>query len=335
MDLPIQERTLAANLEEDVEDEEAREEMVPNFVGTDPIAYNCIWEEGDYDVCLNMLSLLETVLCFNKWLKMDSYWKSDNGNEANGEMNKATESIRIMMDAIRHFAPRLSEKGKLLQNGWCIPKLHNLTHIPQQITHFSPAKYCDVETGERNHKFIIKNNALTAQKRGHGVFIWQLAQRIWESQTLDIIASMMDLQLETVTECLKDGRVPYAVEMKTPHLPDEEVDVSEEIVLGHTNSRFLIEVDSQRLFGDETTVDSLHEEMERVDPPIEEVCYSLQMSSDLREAFSERVLERVPGKGIQEHPLEELPEPIVGHDHPLFGLPNVSVIFHSKKPSMD
>ena len=96
----------------------------------DPVAYASIWDEGEREPYLDFLLLFETILCFNSWTRMDRFWDSDPRSPAAKETaRRSVESVKIMMDGIRRYAPRLDKKGKLMCNGWMIPKYHNLVHI--------------------------------------------------------------------------------------------------------------------------------------------------------------------------------------------------------------
>ena len=79
------------------------------------------------------------------------------------------------MDGIHHVAPRIGKGGQALGNGWKIPNLYLLLHIPCQISNFGPHKSSDVEAEESNHKDLVKKNAITTQKWSGGVFLKQLS----------------------------------------------------------------------------------------------------------------------------------------------------------------
>jgi hypothetical protein len=185
----------------------------------DPIDWTSTWSTEDYPVFMNFLSLFENLLTFFLWLKQDTFWPTGNGVVAQKEMKRATEAVKILMDGVRRIAPRLSKKGQILASGWCIPKFHNLAHIVTQINRFGPPKFWDVEHGESLHKPIIKENALTCQKRGGGVFLDQLSQRMWGMQTLWMMTSWLGIGKSDI-EDLKKGKVPLTV-------PGEITDIEE------------------------------------------------------------------------------------------------------------
>ena len=96
----------------------------------DPVAYASVWDVGDREPYIDLLFLFETLLCFNSWVRVDSFWESNpESPEAKATSTASLESVRIMMDGIRRYAPMLDKKGKLMTNGWMIPKFHNLVHI--------------------------------------------------------------------------------------------------------------------------------------------------------------------------------------------------------------
>jgi hypothetical protein len=141
------------------------------------------------------------------------------------------------MDGIRKIAPRLSKEGKLLMSGWNIPKFHMLVHLISQIQQFGPPVFWDVEAGESNHKFTVKNNAVTCQKRGGGVFLRQLSLRMWANQTLWLMCSWIGVNRKD-TDVLVEGRCPGVfvndqVSCSGNQLDDDQAQWE----VGHTNTR--------------------------------------------------------------------------------------------------
>ena len=180
----------------------------------DPVAYASIWDEGEREPYIDFLHLFETILCFNSWTRMDRIWESNPRSPVAREMaEKSVKSVQIMMDGIRLYAPRLDKKGKLMCNGWMIPKYHNLLHIIRQISNFGPVNIVDTEFEESNHKEIIKLNAKTVQKRGKGVFNSQLGDNIWQMQAWDILCKISGIGRHDV-ELLKNGQSPAKVVKK-------------------------------------------------------------------------------------------------------------------------
>jgi hypothetical protein len=226
---------LGANLLEDTADEVARDEM--QFQLDDPAQYTSIWEAEDYSVYLNMLSLFENVLTFYRWLRLPFFWSSLDAAAAERSCQTALTSVQVLMDGIRMISPRLSKEGKLLLAGWNIPKFHMLVHLISQIQQFGPPVFWDVEAGESNHKFIVKNNAVTCQKRGGGVFLRQLTLRMWANQTLWLMCSWLGVDPQD-TATLVQGRCPnvFVADNKPDNGPEDE---SEKplLVVGHTNTR--------------------------------------------------------------------------------------------------
>jgi hypothetical protein len=127
-----------------------------------------------------------------------------------------------------------------LASGWCIPKFHNLSHIVTQIWRFGPPKFWDVEHGESNHKFIVKEHAVTCQKRGGGVFLDQLSQRIWGMQTFWLMMTWLNIDNEEI-EDLKKGKVPGEVCID-PNKNSEVQGVEKDIRVGKTNVRITVTV---------------------------------------------------------------------------------------------
>jgi hypothetical protein len=70
-----------------------------------------------------------------------------------------------------------------------------------------------VEHVKTNHKFIVKENVVTCHKRGCGMFLVQLSQRIWAMQTRWLIVSWLDVSDKYIDE-LKKGKVPPLLKSK-------------------------------------------------------------------------------------------------------------------------
>ena len=250
----------------------------------DPIDWTSTWTTTDYPVFMNFLSLFENLLTFFVWLKQDIFWPTGDNAEAEKEMNKAEEAVKILMDGIRRIAPRLSKKGQILASGWCIPKFHNLSHIITQIRRFGPPKFWDVEHGESNHKYIVKEHAQTCQKRGGGVFLEQLSQRMWGMQTLWLMTSWLGINKLDIKD-MRKGKVPDTVfedknrpvEGATPSLP-------ERTRVAKTNVRLTVTI---------TSISQEDKTGERVLLPLDENCLpppvsELQLPPDLLNQIRKR-----------------------------------------------
>ena len=204
------------------EDEEDLNEARESFFADDPVAYQSIWDNGEGEPCLDFLELFKCLLTFNSWVRMDCFWESDfESTTGQAKKARALESVRRMMDKIRRHAPRLDKKGKILSNGWRIPKFHNLVHIVQQVSNFGPVMGIDVEAEESNHKEIVKQNAKTVQKRGDGIFTAQLGHGIWWMQKLEFFRQAAGIGPTEIDE-LKQGMSPYDCQLRREQQPIQD-----------------------------------------------------------------------------------------------------------------
>ena len=198
--------------------------------------YTSIWQAEDYSVFLNMLSLFENVLTFYRWLRRPYFWSMQDDTAAKKSCQAALQAVQVLMDGIRTISPRLSKDGKLLLAGWNIPKFHMLLHLISQIQQFGPPVFWDVEAGESNHKFIVKNNAVTCQKRGGGVFLRQLSLRMWAQQTLWMMCSWLGVDRNDTAK-LVQGRCPEVfVDNCTGRKGDDQDNNQPILIDGHTNT---------------------------------------------------------------------------------------------------
>ncbi|MGH3054650.1 MAG: hypothetical protein ACRDL7_06690, partial [Gaiellaceae bacterium] len=117
----------------------------------------------------------EMLLGFLEWLSSPTgYWKLG-----------AAKFERRATKMIQHVITEISTNfQRPPPNGWNLPKMHKLLHIPSMIVMFgSPANY-DSASCERMHKDIAKKPGRLAQKR-HETFVTQSAQQLAERHLLD------------------------------------------------------------------------------------------------------------------------------------------------------
>ena len=100
-----------------------------------------------------------------------------------------------------------------------------LVHLIAQIQQFGPPVFWDVQAGESTHKFTVKNNAVTCQKRGGGVFLRQLSLHMWANQTLWLMCSWIGVNRKD-TALLVQGRCPaiFVDDQMSDNGNDEEDD---------------------------------------------------------------------------------------------------------------
>jgi len=89
-----------------------------------------------------MLYVLELMLCYWAWLKMDTYWAL-NDAEAFHDVQQA---IEMLLREIIELIPRTTG------NGWEIAKIHEQLHIAFNIILFGAHR--NVHTGPTEHNHI-------------------------------------------------------------------------------------------------------------------------------------------------------------------------------------
>jgi hypothetical protein len=83
-------------------------------------------------------------------------------------------SIRIMLHRLKLTFP--CNEG----NGWKLQKLHELLHLPIDVTNFGSPKNFDTGIMENRLIHVGKRNAKLTQRRGPKIFTEQLGNRIYE-----------------------------------------------------------------------------------------------------------------------------------------------------------
>ena len=131
---------------------------------------------------VQVLELFECLLCFDTWCKKAEYWTMADWA---AEQQTALNAIRYMLSLLFVALPRT--KG----NGWALSKMHDILHVPNDITRFgSPWNY---NTGfcEHNHKYQAKIPGRKAAKR-HATFTKSVAKNIVDAHALNLFTQLID-----------------------------------------------------------------------------------------------------------------------------------------------
>ena len=124
--------------------------------------------------------LLQWQLCFHAWYKRGHPFTNWFSTEGVGQLCMFTEamaSTRRMLTEITAQLPR--SEG----DGWQLQKLHELLHIPHDMSWFGSPQNFDAGPGERSLKTFAKKPAKTAQK-SRQQFLEQVGQRVHTAQVL-------------------------------------------------------------------------------------------------------------------------------------------------------
>ena len=138
-------------------------------------------EEDDIEEMLRPCSandftqLAEALLCFHAWYKLGIVRRTESG-KADKDMIHA--SVQKMLAMVRYYTPR--KRG----NGWKIQKFHDILHLAADIERFGCPSNYDAGPQESGLKKWAKIPAQTSQKRGHDVFLRQVAARVYERQCI-------------------------------------------------------------------------------------------------------------------------------------------------------
>jgi hypothetical protein len=111
--------------------------------------------------------VLEMLLCYWAWLKLDTFWDRSNVEQ----YESVKDAVSTLLGELISCVPR--ETG----NGWDIPKIHEQLHIPCYIQMFGAHRNLHTGPAENNHIALSKKPAARTQKRSH-VFDWQVSNRL-------------------------------------------------------------------------------------------------------------------------------------------------------------
>ena len=127
----------------------------------------------------DILQVFEALLCFDEWLRKDSYWPQ-HGSEV--KMANISRSIAKLMHMSKKYIPTSKSTA------WNYPKFHELTHIVDDMMRFgAPQNFC----AQRPESLLIvaaKQPGRRAQKRHKGVvYELQAAQRLCYSLMINTV----------------------------------------------------------------------------------------------------------------------------------------------------
>jgi hypothetical protein len=136
----------------------------------------------------DILQVLEAMLCFDKWLRKDTYWA-----DHNAEVTKAivSRSIAKLIHSSKKYIPTSKTTA------WNYPKFHEFMHIVDDMSRFGvPQNFC-AQRPESLPIIAAKQPGRHAQKRYKGVvYDLQAAQRLCYSLTI-----------KTVHDCIQNGNL--------------------------------------------------------------------------------------------------------------------------------
>ena len=144
----------------------------------------------------DVLSVFETILCFDAWINQNTFWSYDD-NAA--YKHSATQSIQKLMKQIKKWLPDPQRS-----QGWKNPKFHLLLHFVDMIERFGAPKNYDSQGPEHNHKYHAKQPGRRSQKTHNASdFEEQVARRISEAMIINelnvaVMSKNIDIEEESV-----------------------------------------------------------------------------------------------------------------------------------------
>ena len=144
----------------------------------------------------DVLSVFETILCFDAWINQNTFWSHDD-NAAH--KRSATQSIQKLMTQIKKWLPDPQSS-----QGWKNPKFHLSSHFVDVMERFGAPKNCDSQGPEHNHKCHAKQPGCRSQKTHNASdFEEQVARRISEAMIINelnvaVTSKNIDIEEESV-----------------------------------------------------------------------------------------------------------------------------------------
>ena len=126
-----------------------------------------------------VVEVFDAMLCFDAWLKQDTFWNNANCVQA---MKSAHASIEALLRLCSKSIPAMKD------NCWKFPKFHELLHIVDDIERFGAPRNFNAERPEALSINAAKRPGRRAQKRHEGaLYELQSAQRVAESIIIDMV----------------------------------------------------------------------------------------------------------------------------------------------------
>ena len=162
-----------------------------------------------------VLRCLESVLCFDAFLRKRQLWEYKHNNAGKQAMMVACRDLQrqILKTFPRHDG-----------FGWAIPKFHEMKHFPSDVVRFGTARNFDAGPCEENHKALAKSHGRRAQK-SHQRFAHNVADRVFATQVV-----AMAVQQKADNDLLQDLTVcrslPPAKSLTVHNTTSYRVDIS-------------------------------------------------------------------------------------------------------------
>ena len=107
---------------------------------------------------VDILYILEMMLCYRAWLKLDKFWKRDD----EVTFVNVQKAIEKLLQSIVKFLPRTSGQK------WKLSKIHEQLHVPENIKYYGAHQ--NVHTGPQEHNHIEntkKPSRLVQRRKKH------------------------------------------------------------------------------------------------------------------------------------------------------------------------
>ena len=185
--------------------------------GEEELLRKCSW--------VDFISLVEGLLCFHSWYKLDAVsWFNKNGGASEENVEHISASTRKLLAMVKCYMPRKTGLR------WKIQKFHDITHLADDIDRFGSPKNFDAGPFESLLKVWAKLPALSCQTRGYNEFARQVGNRMYE--------------FEAFSKAIRENRIDRGPPPKSPRLGDSKflgtdqgtLKGSKYRVFSHTNS---------------------------------------------------------------------------------------------------
>jgi hypothetical protein len=152
----------------------------------------------------DILQVFEAMLCFNKWLRKDSYWSHE---DAEVIVAIVKRSIAKLMHLSKKYIPTSN------QTAWHFPRFHEFMHIVDDMSRFDATQNFCAQHPESLLIAAAKQTGRPAQKQIEGVvYKLQGAQQLCYS-----------LMINTVHDCIQNGTPAFPSDQQPAILPNQSL----------------------------------------------------------------------------------------------------------------
>lgn len=174
--------------------------------------------------CKDILYVLELMICYRSWLKLEKYWKYSDV----ATLHNVQEAIQKLLSQIIKYLPR--SKG----NNWEVTKIHEQLHVAENILLFGAHR--NVHTGPQEHNHIENTKKPSKQVQcKKNLLDWQLGNHLVDKYVIDIAYHSMNNNM-----LHNDKKQKTDISLNSIHIPSTSSRYSIKIIKNHKTTLGLV-----------------------------------------------------------------------------------------------